>query len=314
MRILVSGSLAYDRIMDFDGLFQKHIIPEKTHQINVSFYSESLNESFGGTAGNIAYTLSLLGEHATILAEAGSDFEPYRKWLNQHGVDTEQIAIDKKEKTAFATIITDKANNQIASFYPGAMQIPWKTSDESFFTDEAFGIVAAGNASNMRMLPETYRDKKIPFMFDPGQQVTALSAEDLKNGIDGSRVFISNDYEAALIEQKTGWGETEMLEHADTIVTTLGEKGSRITTSGERIVVPAAKVGAVIDPTGAGDAYRAGFVFGLLREWPLETCGKFAGLVACYTVETKGTQNHTFTKKQLAERYKQNFNEELLTV
>lgn len=312
MRIFVSGSLAYDRIMDFRGLFAEHILPEKMHQFNVSFYTESLSESFGGTAGNIAYALSLLGEHPTILAEAGNDFEPYRAWLNEHGVDTSLIQTEESDKTAFATIITDRANNQIASFYPGAMQRPWQPpSDHALFKEEAFGIVAPGNLSNMRMLPTIYRRNYIPFMFDPGQQIPALSAEDLKNGIEGSAAFISNDYEAAMVEKKTGWGEAEILAQTGMIITTLGEKGSRIITKDERIEVPAAQVETVADPTGAGDAYRAGFMYAFLKEWPLETCGKFAGLVACYVVEAKGTQAHTFTKEALQERYKKNFNEEL---
>ena len=297
MKIFVSGSLAYDRIMNFHGFFKDHILPEKMHQFNVSFYTESLSESFGGTAGNIAYALSLLGEHPTILAEAGNDFGPYRAWLDDHGVDTSHVQIDEKEKTAFATIITDQAGNQIASFYPGAMQKPWQPSgDHAIFKgEEAFGIVAPGNISNMRMLPAIYRRNYIRYMFDPGQQVTVLSEEDLKNGIEGSAIFISNDYEAALVEKKTGWDETEMLSHTDMVITTLGEKGSRIVTKEEKIDIPAATAETVLDPTGAGDVYRAGFLHALLKEWPLETCGKFrwlACMLCCRSQRHTGAHVH----------------------
>lgn len=313
MKIFVSGSLAYDRIMNFHGLFADHILPEKTHQLNVSFYTESLDESFGGIAGNIAYALSLLGEHPTILSEAGNDFGPYRAWLDDHGIDTSEIRIDESDKTAFATIITDRAHNQITAFYPGAMQKPWQAPSEHeiFKKDEAFAIIAPGNLSNMRMFPAIYRRNYIPFIFDPGQQIPVLSAEDLKNGIDGSAIFISNDYEAALVEKKTGWSETDMLAHTGMVITTLGEKGSRIITKEGTIDIPAARPEMVLDPTGAGDAYRAGFIYAFLREWPLATCGKFAGLVACYVVESKGTQTHSFTPEDLAARYKKNFNEDL---
>jgi adenosine kinase len=310
MKILVSGSLAYDRIMDFKGLFGDHILPERTHQVNISFYIDSLSESFGGSAGNIAYALSLLGEHALILATAGNDFEFYRSWLDDHKVDTSHVRIDEGEKTAFATIITDRNNNQITAFYAGAMQSPAHIP-ESLFSEKVFGIVAPGNLADMRTLPPKYRHNNIPFIFDPGQNIPVLSADDLKNGIQGSAAFITNDYEFAMVEKKTGWSETDILKHTGILVTTFGEKGSRIRTEEQDILVPAAQAETVKDPTGAGDAYRAGFVHGLLKGWPLETCGKFAGLIGCYAVEVRGTQAHSFTKAELRKRYKENFNEEL---
>ena len=313
MRVFVSGSLAYDRIMDFHGLFGDHILSDKTHQINISFYIDSLNESFGGTAGNISYALALLGESPTIISTAGSDFAPYRLWLDDHGIDTSHIRIDESEKTAFASIITDKKNNQISAFYPGAAQSPSHPS-ETLFEEAGFGIVAAGNLADMRELPRMFRRSDYPFMFDPGQQIPVLSAEDLENGIKGSVCFISNDYELAMVMKKTGWKEADMLKHTEMIVTTFGEKGSRILTKDDEIVVSAATAKTVKDPTGAGDAYRSGFVHGLLKGWPLGTVGKFAGLVACYTVEVKGTQAHSFTESEMRARYEENFAETLPVV
>ena len=309
-RILVSGSLAYDRNMDFPGLFQEHIIPEKTHSINVSFFVNTVRESSGGTAGNIAYNLGLLGETPVIVATAGSDFGPCGSWLTAHGADISLVQKIPGEKTAFATIITDEKNNQITAFYAGAMKTPYRFQDV-MLEDMDFALIGAGNPIDMRTLPEILRALKIPFIFDPGQQIPALSSDDIKNGINGSRVFIVNDYELALIEKKTLWNETEIVKHTDILVVTKGGDGSEIKTQKETLGVPAAKPAQVSDPTGAGDAYRAGFIVGLSKNWPLETCGKFAGVVACYTIETYGTQTHMFTGVDLKKRYKENFGEEL---
>ncbi len=309
-RILISGSLAYDRIMDFDGLFGDHILPEKTHELSVSFFVPDLRESFGGNAGNIAYTLSLLGEKPFVVGTAGNDFAPYEAWLTASGIDTTLIRKEPNVRTAFATIMTDRNNNQITAFYPGAMQTPYPL-ESLLITKTDFLILAPSNPETMRELPERCRRRAVPFLFDPGQQIPILSADDLKNGIDGARVIIVNDYELELIREKTSWDEAEMTNHAELVVVTLGEKGSRVHSKGATFSTPAAKPRAVVDPTGAGDAYRAGFVLGLLKHLPLETCAKLAGVVACYTVETEGTQTHTFTKEELVERYRENFNETL---
>ncbi|MES2014771.1 MAG: carbohydrate kinase family protein [Patescibacteria group bacterium] len=310
MRIFVSGSLAYDRIMDFKGLFGDHILPDKIHDINVSFYVDTLEESFGGTAGNIAYTLSLLEEPVSIVAAAGNDFEAYRVWLESHKINTGRIRINGNLRTAFATIMTDQKDNQIAAFYPGAMQVPYTLSEHTFDPD-SFVIVAPGNPDDMRAIPEFCRKRGIPFMFDPGQQIITLSGDDLKNGIEGSKVCIVNDYELAMVTKKTGWDTEEIAKHTEILVTTLGANGSEIRKDGMIIKAPPGKPKNVSDPTGAGDAYRAGFTHGLLKGWPLETIGKFAGLVACYTVELKGTQTHIFNRISLGARYKENFKESL---
>jgi len=312
MRVAVYGSLAYDRILNFRGLFADHIIPGKTHQLNVSFFAPVMKESYGGTAGNVAYSLSLLGMEPVILSRAGNDFAQYRAWLTTNGIGTNTIEVDEEVRTAFATILTDERDNQIAAFYPGATEKPYVLPQQEP-ADITLSIVGPGNPSDMKEFPEYFRGKHIPFIYDPAQQIPTLSGDDLKNGIRGSRALISNDYELALIMEKTGWSEKDILKETDMVVTTLGGEGSNIQTPDGSLTIPPGKPKEVKDPTGAGDAYRAGFMFGLLQEWPLPTVGRFAGIIACYTVETYGTQTHTFTVDEVQSRYRENFNEDLPT-
>ncbi|PIR92929.1 carbohydrate kinase family protein [Candidatus Falkowbacteria bacterium CG10_big_fil_rev_8_21_14_0_10_43_10] len=310
MKILVSGSLAYDKIMNFPGYFKDNILPERIHSLSVSFLIERLEENFGGTAGNIAYNLACLGEEPVILAAAGNDFENYKEWLEQRGVNTGQIKIIGEERTAFANIVTDQADNQISAFYPGAMKNSCEADPEIAVAD-ALAIIAPGHVGDMITLAKLYREKNVPFIFDPGQQIPTLSAEDLRLGIKGAKVFISNDYELSLTMKKTGWKEEDILKNTEILITTLGEKGSQIKTKDTGYSIPAAKPENISDPTGAGDAYRAGFIKGLVEGWPLEICGRFAGVVACYTVEKYGTQTHQLTFEAARERYAKNFGEEL---
>ncbi|PIR92547.1 carbohydrate kinase family protein [Candidatus Falkowbacteria bacterium CG10_big_fil_rev_8_21_14_0_10_44_15] len=310
MNIFVFGSLAFDKIMDFPGKFSDNILPDKIHTLNVSFTISNLQENFGGTAGNIAYNLALLGEQPTILATAGSDFEAYREWLAGRNINTDGIKIIAGEKTAFANIITDQADNQLAAFYPGAMNYSCALEPEAK-EGEAWAIVAPGFPADMARLAKFYRERNLPFIFDPGQQIPVLSADDLRFGIKGAKMLISNDYELSLLMKKTGWSEEKILENAEALVTTLGEKGSQIKTKDAGYSIPPAKPKNTIDPTGAGDAYRAGFIKGLVSGWPLEIAGRFAGVVAVYTVEQYGTQTHQFNFAEAAERYRENFKEEL---
>lgn len=305
MKIVVSGSLAYDKIMNFPGYFKDHILPDKIHTLNVSFMVEHLEENFGGTAGNISYNLALLGENPIILSAAGNDFENYKAWLKEHDVDISKIKIFKNEKTAFANIITDQADNQLTAFYPGAMGCDYVSK----FKEGDLAIIAPGSVKEMQSLPNKFRNKKIPFIFDPGQQIPTLSAKDLQNGIKGSRAFISNDYELSLVMKRTNWNENQILDNTEILVTTLGEKGSRITTKEKIYDIPPAKPKNTSDPTGAGDAYRAGFIKALIEKWPLDIAGRFASVVSCYTVEKYGTQTHKFNFQEVIKRYKENFGE-----
>ena len=335
MRILVSGSLAYDKIMEYPGRFSDHIMPDKIHTINLSFVTENLRENFGGTAGNIAYGLALLGEKPTILASAGRDFQTYRARLEKVGANLDFVRIISDKSTALCNIMTDRADNQIAALYIGAMAYPCGIKDDEIPTD-AFAIISPGNIDDMRRFPALYREKKIPFIFDPGQQIPALSADEIRNGINGAKIFISNDYELALVLEKTGWTEKDILGQAEILVTTLGENGSRIRT-GENIIAPVrgsaplcarstrllaraasngvemppVKVKKVIDPAGAGDAYRAGFIKGLLANWPLEVAGRFAGVMATCAIEVYGPQEYLISFPEARVRYKENFGNDL---
>jgi len=314
MQILVSGSLAYDRIMDFPGCFSDHILPDKIHSLSVSFVADTLSENYGGCAGNIAYSLAALGEKPVVLAAAGRDFGEYREHLERCGVDLQFVTVVPDKVTMTVTVMTDKKHNQIASVYLGTMADPSSFNPEDTSNDflkNAFAIIAPGNLEDMRRLPGVYREKGIEFMYDPGQAIPTLSTEELKDGIRGSRVCITNDYELALICEKTGWKEEDILKETEMLVTTLGEKGSRILTREGVIEIPSAKVERILDPTGAGDAYRAGFIKGLIAGWPVETVGRFAGTVAAYAIEHYGTQKHVFTYPQVKARYEKEFGERL---
>jgi len=299
--ILVSGSIAYDRIMDFPGLFGDHFLPEKLHTINVSFQVDTLAENFGGTAGNIAYSLKLLREEPQIIAVGGSDFARYKTYLERLGIDSSSVRIEGSEFTSTAYIMTDKADNQIAAFSVGAGKVPYEPLPHT--DDASCAIIAAGCLGDMRAFPAHFRGAGVPFFFDPGQAMTALSDDDIKNGIEGSEAVFGNDYEFNLISKRTGMSEQELLEKTKTLVITYGEKGSRVVSKEGESRVAAVQVKEVEDPTGAGDAYRAGFIAGYLKKLPPETCAALGATVAAYAVENYGTQNHSFTRKELAERY-----------
>lgn len=310
-KILVTGSVAYDRIMDFPGFFKDNILPNKIHILNVSFFIKDLKESFGGTAGNIAYNLSLLGIKPTILGNVGAkDFILYESWLKKNKIDLSQIKILPREQTASAYIITDQSDNQITGFYPGAMNKP-VTSSRLNLIGVKLAIVSPQNPVDMVKLPEIFKKKKIDYIFDPGQQVASLSGPQLKKSITGSKVLVGNDYEINLISKKTGLKVKDLIKKTEILVITLGSKGSTIYQGDNVYKIKPAKPKNTSDPTGAGDAYRAGLIYGLINDWPLEKIGKLAGLVSVYTVELYGTQTHKFTKQSLARRYRQNFKEQL---
>jgi len=315
MKIFVSGSLAFDKIMDFPGCFKDHILPDKIHNLNVSFTIKEIKENFGGTAGNISYNLALLGERPIIFAAAGGDFKDYNKWLKNHGVDTSKIRVIEGERTASCYITTDGADNQIAAFHLGAIKyscdIDFSDIKKYLTGENQMAIIAPGSVKDTVNLANIYKGHHIPYIFDPGQSIPILSEKNLRDNIDGAKVFISNDYELSLILKKTGWSESELLEKAEIVVTTLGKEGSAIRTKNKKYMIKPAKPKNAVDPTGAGDAYRAGFIKGLINNWPLETTGRFAGVVACYTVEKYGTQTHHFSFEEAKRRYKENFGEEL---
>ena len=309
-KILITGSIAYDRIMNFPGYFKDNIMPDQIHDLNVSFFVNEFRESYGGTGGNIAYNLNLLETNFLTWANVGEDFKNYKQWFLKNNIDISKIKVFEDQKTASAYIITDQTNNQIAGFFPGAMMesislkpIPLKNIE--------LAIVAPQNPTDMVELPLLFKDNEIPYIFDPGQQVTSLSGEQLKQSINGSKVLIGNDYEIKLIQEKTKWTLEEIQKQTEILIITLGEKGSKIYTKNKEYNINPAEAENTSDPTGAGDAYRAGLIKGLIKKWPIEKIGKFAGLISVYTVEKYGTQTHKFTWSELEKRYRQNFKEQL---
>jgi len=309
MNIFVSGSLAYDRIMAFPGRFSDHILPDKIHVLNVCFTVNGMVEKYGGTAGNIAFNLTLLEEKPLIIAAIGKDYKNYFDWLSQHNISTEGIKIIEDEFTASAYITTDKADNQITGFNPGAMKYP---TDYEFNHDaltNSIAIISPGNLQDMIRYANTFKQKGIKYICDPGQSLTQWHREALIQWITGSMLLIANDYELELIMKISGLDKVRLLSHTKTIITTLGEKGSLISTIEGDAEVPAAKASNVVDPTGAGDAYRAGVIKGLVMGKDIQTSAKMGAVSATYAVEKHGTQEHFFTYEEFLERYKTNFGE-----
>ncbi len=309
MKILVSGSLAYDRIMDFPGRFSDHIVPEKVHTINISFTVNSMVEKFGGTAGNIAYGLAMLGLEPTVIATIGKDSERYLEWLAQNHVGTDGVRVVREEFTAGAFITTDQADNQITGFNPGAMK-QQAQYDFSYVDPKAsFAIVAPGNTRDMVGFTRTYKQKRVPYIFDPGQAIPALRAEDLRESVTGARLFIANDYETELVCRKVGTDVAGLLRLAGAVIVTRGEHGSRVITRDGQTDVPAVKPNRMVDPTGAGDAFRAGLIRGIVDAQPLPQCARMGATCAAYVVETYGTQEYAFSMAEFGARFQEAFGE-----
>lgn len=307
MQIYISGSLAYDRIMDFPGRFEEHILPDKIHILNVCFTVNGLSERFGGTAGNIAYSLALLGERPLILATAGKDFDPYERWLAQFDLSLSGIRVIPEELTAGAYITTDLSDNQITGFNPGAMKHPSGFDFDGVDPAGAIAIVSPGNIEDMRAYCRRYKADGLRYIFDPGQSIPALAADDLAAMISGAEIFISNDYELEMVSRATGWSTTDMLEKCAAVITTLGEKGSVVRTATEITAIPAVAVQRVSDPTGAGDAYRSGLIKGLVVGRPLAEAARMGAVSASFAVEKQGTQEHRFDARAFENRHRRAF-------
>lgn len=306
MNVIVTGSLGYDYIMDFPGRFADRIMPDKIHKLSLSFLVDKLNKNFGGTAGNIGYTLKLLGTEPHILAPAGNDFLPYKKFLTKNKISSEFIREYEDVVTGSYFVITDQDDNQIGSFYEGALKHNHKLSLRGVAAPITFVIISPTTPSAMKRFVKECRQLKYPYLYDPAFQIDNFSADELRDGITGAQILIGNDYEIALIEKKLQITHEKLITMVPIVVTTLGSKGSTIE-SGKKITIKAAKAQNTSDPTGAGDAYRAGFVAGYLRGFDLTTCGQMGSVAAAYTVEQYGTQTHHFTQKAFVSRYKKSF-------
>jgi len=305
-RALICGSLAYDTIMVFPDRFAAHILPDKIHMLNVSFLVPELRREFGGCAGNIAYNLHLLGDAGYPMATAGRDFDAYAQWMAKTGVPRDYVRIIETEHTAQAFITTDRDDNQITAFHPGAMQHA-HVNRVSEARDIAIGIVAPDGRQGMIEHAAEFAAQGIPFIFDPGQGLPMFEAPDLVRFISQATWVTVNDYEWQLMQQKTGWSVREVLAKARALIVTRGAEGSVIHTPEGELAIPCASPRAVIDPTGCGDAYRAGLIHGLMHglDWPVT--GRIASLMGALKIEVRGTQNHRFTAQEFAERFRESF-------
>ncbi len=306
-KIVVTGSLAFDYIMDFPGTYEEHILPEKLKTLSVSFRMQKLNKNFGGVAGNIAYTLSLLNLSSQIVASGGAfDFQNYMQHLKTHGINTDTINLVADEFTANAFIMTDRNNCQITGFYPGALSSDKLLSLNSCKNID-FVILGPTDTEAMIRFVKEAKEKNIPYLYNPVQHIPELTGPKLKDAIQGAEILIGNDYEIALILKKTRLAKKDLLQKAKIVITTLGERGSLIETAKEKVTVGIAKSAKIVDPTGAGDAYIAGFVAGYVRKLSLQTCGQMGAVAAAYAIENYGTQNHKFSTYDFQKRYQQTF-------
>jgi adenosine kinase len=293
--------MAYDTIMVFGDRFANHILPDRIHMLNVAFLVPELRREFGGCAGNIAYNLKLLGDVACPMATVGRDFGPYRDWLRETGVPGDHIRVIDSELTAQAFITTDVDDNQITAFHPGAMQHSHANSVADA-GEVAIGIVAPDGREGMIRHAAQFAAARIPFIFDPGQGLPMFGAAELERFVSAASWVTVNDYEWQLMQQKTGWTARELTQRVAALIVTRGAAGSTIYTREGELAIPAAPARAVVDPTGCGDAYRAGLLHGLLRglDWP--AIGHIASLMGAIKIESRGTQNHRFTPAEFAAR------------
>ncbi len=331
MHVIVTGSLGYDFIMDFSGRFADRIMPDNLHKISLSFLADKLNKQFGGTAGNIAYSLNLLGTEPTIVSVAGNDFGPYKTFLESHRIDIAGITVFDTEPTSCYFVVTDKDDNQIGTFYTGAQKYASKLSLTSILntrahSEKSFVIISPQDPTAMKKFVAECREIHVPYLYDPAFQIGTFTKDELRQGIEGAELLIGNDYEIDLIIQTLEISHEELLVMGPkAVITTLGAKGSIIETRHDAIHVKPARAKNVSDPTGAGDAYRGGFIAGYVRALAsdprgrgaltpgvvttdqLLVCGQMGAVAAVYTVEKYGTVTHHYTQEEFVKRYKENY-------
>ena len=306
MAALICGSLAYDTIMVFPDQFKNHILPDKVHILNVSFLVPRMRREFGGCAGNIAYNLKLLGGHPIPMATVGGDFGPYREWFSEHEIDMSQIKVIEELFTPQAFITTDHDNNQITAFHPGAMM----RSIENHVKDVpnvTIGIVSPDSYDGMLQNAKEFSEIGVPFIFDPGQAMPLFNGEELRKFIELADYVTVNDYESNLLQERTGWNEQDIARRVKAYITTRGPKGAEIYADGTVHLVPPAHERRVTDPTGCGDAFRAGLLFGIEKGYDWMTIGRIGNLMGALKVEHPGTQNQRFSYEEFAEQFRQQF-------
>ncbi|HSG65332.1 MAG TPA: carbohydrate kinase family protein [Gammaproteobacteria bacterium] len=306
MAALICGSIAYDNIMVFPDSFKNHILPEQIHILNVAFLVPEMRREFGGCALNIAYNLKLLGDDPLPMGTAGSDFQPYREWLERWGIRQDHIRVLDDVFTAQAFITTDLDDNQITAFHPGAMNFSHLNSVADA-RDVTIAIVSPDGRDGMIAHAEELAAARIPFVFDPGQGLPMFDGEALRRFVELATWVTVNDYEWQLLKDRTGWDIAQFTERVQGLIVTRGDKGSRIHTLGGDLEIPPAKPRAVVDPTGCGDAYRAGLLYGLVHDLDWKTTGRIASLMGAIKIESHGTQNHRFSMPEFASRYRESF-------
>lgn len=306
MTALICGSVAYDTVMVFDGRFRDHILPDRIHVLNVSFLVPALRRNFGGCAGNIVYNLKLLGGEGRAMATVGHDFGPYEGWMRDNGLSRDYITTLEDEYTAQAYITTDLESNQITAFHPGAMNHCHRNRVP---TDRGItlGLIGPEGRDGMLQHAEQFAAAGIPYLFDPGQGMPMFDGEDLEAFIASASWVAVNDYEGSLLSERTGWSFDEIAKRVKALIVTRGGEGSQIWADGERHEIPVAKAATIADPTGCGDAYRAGLIYGLQRKLDWPTIGRIASLMGAIKIEHRGTQAHRFTMAEFEARYRASF-------
>lgn len=309
MDILITGSVAYDYLMTFPGLFKEQFLPERLEKISLSFLVDSMSRQRGGIAPNIAYTMALLGERPRVMATVGEDFEEYRQWLKSKGVDTALMQVIPGLYTASFFATTDQTNAQIASFYPGAMGVAAQQSLRQVQERPNLVVISPNSPEAMTKFAAECRELKIPYLYDPSQQILRLEGPELVRDMEGAHFLFVNDYEFGLISKKTGLDLVHMLQHVDVIVVTRGKDGSTVYAAGKEYNIAVVPEVCIVDPTGVGDAFRGGFLSGYARGWSWELCGQIGSLAATYCLEQKGPQNHFFTRLAFVKRFRQHFDD-----
>jgi adenosine kinase len=311
MSFVITGSVAYDYLMHYPGLYRDHILPDQLDKISLSFLAESLRKERGGVAANIAYTMKLLGADPIVFATVGQDFGDYRRWMEENGLRTDHIVEIPGEFTASFFVGSDQEQNQIAIFYTGAMaQARNYTLEARGLADAQIVMISPNDPGAMLDYAQECRRLGIPYAYDPSQQLARLSGEDLAASIPGATYLLCNEYEIGMVQKKTGWSLDDIRSQVSILVMTLGKDGSMIYVDGVEHHIPAARVNRSVDPTGAGDAYRGGLFAAILAGLPWEVAGRVAALCGAYALEHAGTSSHRFTPAELAVRYAENFGAE----
>ena len=306
MAALICGSLAYDTIMVFPDQFKNHILPDKVHILNVSFLVPRMRREFGGCAGNIAYNLKLLGGDPIPMATVGADFGPYREWFDEQGITLDHVKVIDELFTPQAFITTDHDNNQITAFHPGAMMRSYENHVKDV-PGVTIGIVSPDGYEGMLQNAREFHDAGIPFIFDPGQAMPLFNGEELRHFIEQADYVTVNDYESNLLQERTGWDEKTIAGKVKAYITTRGPQGAEIHEGGTTHRIPPAHERRVTDPTGCGDAFRAGLIFGIEKGYDWMTIGRMGNLMGALKVEHPGTQNQRFDYDEFNEQFKQQF-------